>query len=71
MKIKDIKIEPNNWKGYGLVGAINTLHVSSRELADIIRAMNEDTEVKRIEGRFILECRGYYQAFLTLETDDV
>jgi len=71
VKIKNIKINPHNWKGSGLVGAINTLHVTSRELADMIRAMNDNTENKKIEGRFTLECKGGYRVFLTLETEDI
>jgi hypothetical protein len=69
MKIEDIGVTPSNWKDHGL-GAINTLHVTSRELADMIRAMKDDSELHKIEGQFTLEYRGAYQVYLTLETED-
>jgi hypothetical protein len=70
MKIEDIEITPSNWKNHGME-PINMLRMMSRKLADLIRAMNNDTKLNRIEGRFILECKGRYQAHLTLETEDM
>jgi hypothetical protein len=62
-KIEKIKLRPHNPH----VEANNTLHVTSRELADLARELQENPDKEKTEGRFTIYRQDVSSCYLDLE----
>ena len=63
MKIIDIKLHPHDSR----LESINTLHVTSRELADLVRELENDSEFKNLKGTFTMHRKEGRTIYLDFE----